>query len=77
VEPGPADYGGEVAAGLRRAIGSLPDGQRTVVVLKLVHGWSFREISDRQGCSEAACKMRLSRALERLREELDQEGVDR
>ncbi len=77
VEPVPVEYGSDVAAGLRRAIESLPESQRTVVLLKLIHGWSFREIADRQGCSEAACKMRLSRALDRLREELEQEGIDR
>jgi RNA polymerase sigma-70 factor (ECF subfamily) len=77
VEPPPADYGSDVAAGLRRAIDSLPDGQRTVVLLKLVHGWHFSEIADRQGLSEAACKMRFARALDRLREELEQEGVHR
>ncbi len=75
VEPLPPDYGADVAAALRRAIDTLPDGQRTVVLLKLVRGLSFREIADRQGWTEAACKMRLSRALDRLRVVLEQEGV--
>ncbi len=69
------EYGPDVTAALRRAIDGLPDAQRLVVVLKLIHGWTFREIAARQGSSEAACKMRLSRALDRLRTEL--EGVDR
>ncbi len=68
-------YGREVGGTLRRTIAALPDSQRAVVVLKLIEGWSFREIAERLGVSEAACKMRLGRALERLREELEEEGV--
>lgn len=70
------EYGPSVAAALRRAISTLPDAQRSVVVLRLVEGWSFRDIALRLGVSEAACKMRLSRGLERLRKELEQEGVE-
>lgn len=72
---GAAEYGADVAAALRRAIVALPDSQRAVVVLKLIEGRSFREVAQRLGTTEAACKMRLSRALERLREQLEQEGV--
>jgi RNA polymerase sigma-70 factor (ECF subfamily) len=76
VEPaGERDYGPEVTDALRRAIASLPDGQRSVVVLKLIEGCRFREIARRLDITEAACKMRLSRAVETLREELEQEGV--
>jgi RNA polymerase sigma factor (sigma-70 family) len=75
--PVSAEYGGDVTTGLRAAIDALPEGQRTVVVLKLVHGWSFREIAHREGCTEAACKMRLARALERLRIDLEEQGVER
>lgn len=74
VEP-QAEYGPEVAAVLRRAIAALPDAQRPVVVLKLIEGRSFREIAARLGISEAACKMRCSRGIERLREQLENEGV--
>jgi RNA polymerase sigma-70 factor, ECF subfamily len=74
VEPS-VEYGPDVTRALGRAIGSLPEGQRVVVVLKLIEGWTFREIAARLGVSEAACKMRLSRALEQLRDALDEEGV--
>lgn len=70
-----AEYGADVAAALGRALRTLPAAQRDVVVLKLINGLSFREIAERLGASEAACKMRLSRALERLRAELEREGV--
>ncbi len=69
-------YGPDVAAALRRAIASLPDTQRRVVVFKLIEGRSFREVAERLDVSEAACKMRFSRALETLREELEKEGVE-
>ena len=69
------DYDADVASALRVAIAALPEPQRTVLVLKLIEGWSFREIAERLGASEAACKMRLSRALRRLRDDLEQKGV--
>jgi len=69
------EYGASVAWALRRAIAALPDAQRAVFVLKLLEGRSFREIAARVGATEAACKMRFSRALERLRHQLEQEGV--
>lgn len=72
----PPEYGIAVAAAVRRAIATLPDAQRAVVVLRLIEGRSFREVAARVGASEAACKMRLARALEHLREKLEQEGVE-
>jgi RNA polymerase sigma-70 factor (ECF subfamily) len=76
--PAAADvhYGPDVARALRRALDTLPHEQRRVVVLKLIEGRSFRDIAERVGATEAACKMRLSRALERLRVALEQEGVE-
>ena len=70
------EYGPNVARALWRAIDTLPDEQRRIVVLKLIEGRSFREIAASVGATEAACKMRLSRALERLREALEQEGLE-
>lgn len=51
---------------LRAALDSLPDGQRQVVVLKDVEGWSHAEIADRLGITESAAKVRLHRAHRRL-----------
>jgi RNA polymerase sigma factor (sigma-70 family) len=64
-----------LAAVLREAIARLPRGQRDVVILKLLEGRSFTEIGERLDASPAACKMRLVRALEALREELEKEGI--
>jgi RNA polymerase sigma factor (sigma-70 family) len=72
----PREYGRDVAAVLQRGIAELPESQRAVVVLKLIEGRSFREVAERLGTSEAAAKMRLARAVERLREHLEKEGVE-
>ena len=70
-----ATYGIDVALALSGALARLPDGQRRVVVMRLLEGWSFREIAARVGATEAACKMRFSRGLEALRAELERQGV--
>jgi DNA-directed RNA polymerase specialized sigma24 family protein len=44
-------------------------------VLKLIEGHSFADIAHRLDTTEAACKMRLVRALEALRAELEKEGI--
>lgn len=69
-------YPAEAARALGRALAALPDAQRDVVVLKLIRGLSFQEIARTLGATEAACKMRFSRALERMRESLEEEGVE-
>jgi RNA polymerase sigma-70 factor (ECF subfamily) len=66
-------YGPSLTRVLRSGIAQLPDGQRRVVVLKLLHGHSFDEIGRRLGLSQAACKMRFCRGLEALRTFLEQE----
>jgi len=58
---------GAVGARLRRALDSLPDRLRNVVVLRDVHGMSHREIAEELDISEAAAKVRLHRARARLR----------
>ncbi|HEX9380105.1 MAG TPA: sigma-70 family RNA polymerase sigma factor [Gaiellaceae bacterium] len=60
---------------LRKAIATLPQGQRDVVVLKLIEGRPFAEIAGRLHTTQAACKMRLVRGLEALRDELEKEGI--
>jgi RNA polymerase sigma factor (sigma-70 family) len=68
-------YSQEITDALREAIGRLPEGQRAVVVMKLLEGRTFAEIADKLGISEAACKMRLSRAIAQVKEELRARGV--
>jgi RNA polymerase sigma-70 factor (ECF subfamily) len=59
---------------LERALSQLPEGQRTVLVLKDVYGLSCREIGDEIGIEEGAVKVRLHRARKRLREILSEQG---
>jgi RNA polymerase sigma factor (sigma-70 family) len=69
-------YGPNVARALRRTIGDLPEDQRVVVVMKVFEERQFGEIAARLGTTEAACKMRFSRAIRRVIEQLREEGLE-
>lgn len=71
---GDADYGRELRTALKRAIAELPQEQRQVAIMKLIQGKPFILISEELGVSVDACKMRLSRAVARLRVALEEEG---
>jgi RNA polymerase sigma-70 factor (ECF subfamily) len=62
---------GDTIQALEDAVDRLPDLQRRIVVMRVVEGRTYRDIAQALDCNEAACKMRLSRALRRLRDELD------
>jgi len=49
-------------------LAGLPEEARVVLVLKIVHGLSFREIASALGISEEAAKKRSQRALRQLRD---------
>ena len=55
------------------ALGTLPEGQRVVVVLRDVEGFSTREAAEMLGISSDAVKMRLSRARALLRAAIGEE----
>jgi RNA polymerase sigma-70 factor (ECF subfamily) len=65
------DTGEDTMEALEDAVDRLPDLQRRVVVMRVVEGRTYREIAQALDCNEAACKMRLSRALRQLRDELE------
>ena len=65
----------DVDGALGAAIASLPPSQRQVISMKLLRGFSFREIAAAFGVSEAAAKMRFQRALGALRSDLEQRGI--
>jgi RNA polymerase sigma-70 factor (ECF subfamily) len=69
-------YGPAVVSALKDAIEALPVGQRSVVVMKLLEGRPFAEIARLVGASEAACKMRLARGLEAVRNDLRARGLE-
>jgi RNA polymerase sigma-70 factor (ECF subfamily) len=57
-------------AELERSVQALPEGYRSVVVLRDVYGLSGEETGDILGISAGAVKVRLHRARRRLRDEL-------
>jgi len=65
----PATHG-DARLTLQNAVARLPDRQQQLVVMRIVEGRTYREIAHVLDCNEAACRMRLSRALSRLRDEL-------
>jgi RNA polymerase sigma-70 factor, ECF subfamily len=66
--PEPAPEGAVIERDeLRRALASLPDAQRIVVVMKDAYGFSCREIAEEMNVSEGAVKVRLHRARKRLK----------
>lgn len=50
----------------------LPDPGRTAVVLRYLEGMSYEDIAARQATSVVTVRKRVSRAIDRLREELDE-----
>src|SRR5579862_4489323 len=69
-------YGTEVARAFEVALRSMPEGQRRVVLGRLIQACSFAELSRELGTTEAACWMRFMRGLQHLREELRKEGLE-
>jgi RNA polymerase sigma-70 factor (ECF subfamily) len=68
-------YNSDVVVALKETIAKLPEAQRVVVVRKVIHGESFAEIAADLEVTVDACKMRLSRAVATLREQLEERGV--
>lgn len=66
-DPESAGENAELRRRLDSALDGLPVGQRAVVVLKDVYGYSHEEIADALGISVSASKVRLHRAHLRLR----------
>ena len=62
----------ELAGEIQRAILSIPDDQRTVLVLIDVQGMSYEEAADSTGVSVGTVKSRLNRARRRVRDHLRQ-----
>lgn len=58
----------EMRAALERALMTLPDDWRELVVMCDIHGFDYREVSEATGLALGTVKSRLSRARARLRE---------
>ena len=74
IEEAPPQYGSQIAAALREAIGVLPREQREVVVARLFQDRPFAEIAKRSKASEAAVKMRFARGIASVRDSLSASG---
>jgi RNA polymerase sigma-70 factor (ECF subfamily) len=61
----------QLAGLLERAVDALPEGYRTVFMLRQVDGLSIAETAEALGLSEEAVKSRALRANVRLRNQLD------
>ncbi|MGH7477176.1 MAG: RNA polymerase sigma factor [Longimicrobiales bacterium] len=61
----------ELRHALEQALAALPDVQREAFLLKHVEGLSYEEMAERCGASLSALKMRVMRAREALRENLE------
>lgn len=79
--PSPADPASEVVAGdearrIRSAVDELPALLRQALVLRVVEGLSFREISETLELPLQTAAARVRRALLRLRERLDRSEIE-
>jgi RNA polymerase sigma-70 factor (ECF subfamily) len=70
------NYDRAAARAIKRAMVRLEAPARQVVVMKLFEDRSYAEIAEQLGITEAAAKMRLSRALRSLRVLLVDEGIE-
>ncbi len=61
----------DLAGRLERLVAALPEGQRRVLVLRDIYGQSTEEVAEAMGLTPGAVKVRLFRARERLKAELE------
>ena len=61
---------------IQRAIDSLSDNYRQVVLLRDVDGLSYQEVSEIVNCPVGTVKSRVSRARMKLQQKLKNEGRD-
>jgi len=64
----------DMSRAVEKAMATLPDEQRTAIILKEYHGMTFQEIADLQGCPLSTVKTRLYQGLSVLRRHLQAEG---
>jgi RNA polymerase sigma-70 factor (ECF subfamily) len=62
----------QLAQEIRHALASLPEKQRVVFQLKVLHGMQIREIADIMGSAEGTIKSHLFRATHFMREALQE-----
>jgi RNA polymerase sigma-70 factor (ECF subfamily) len=70
LDPPPTSIDEPALGTLDDAVRRLPLMERRLLLLRVLEGRTHREIAALLGCKESTSKMRLSRALQRLRDEL-------
>ena len=65
----------QIGRAVERAMATLPEEQRTAIVLKEYHGLTFQEIADMQGCPLSTVKTRLYQGLSVVRRQLEEGGM--
>lgn len=66
----------EIGRAVARAMATLPEDQRTAIILKEYHGLTFQEIAELLDCPLSTVKTRLYQGLSVLRKQLDRAGVE-
>jgi RNA polymerase sigma-70 factor (ECF subfamily) len=67
----------ELGRAVAKALSTLPEEQRTAIILKEYHGLTFQEIADLLDCPLSTVKTRLYQGLSVVRRQLQQAGVER
>jgi RNA polymerase sigma-70 factor (ECF subfamily) len=70
------DFDASHVMDVERALATLPDGSRHVVVLQAVYGYSHEEVADMLGVAVGTCKAQLHRGRKLLRERLGMPEVE-
>jgi RNA polymerase sigma factor (sigma-70 family) len=65
----------QIAPLLDTAMAQLPEKDHDAVVLRFLEGRSFKDVSAALGTSEGGAKMRVNRALDKLRKFFNQRGL--
>jgi RNA polymerase sigma-70 factor (ECF subfamily) len=66
----------ELGRAVAKAMSTLPEEQRTAIILKEYHGLTFQEIADLLDCPLSTVKTRLYQGLSVVRKQLQQAGVE-
>ena len=65
----------QIGRAVQRAMATLPEEQRTAIILKEYHGLTFQEIADLLGCPLSTVKTRTYQGLTVLRRQLADAGM--
>lgn len=66
----------DLGRAVSKIMATLPEEQRTVIVLKEYHGLTFREIADLMECPLSTAKTRLYQGLSTVRQQLEDSGLN-